>query len=47
MGSEMCIRDRLKMMPTNVDWTKLGEYETQDMTTSSQELACVAGGCEI
>ena len=37
----------LKLMPKNVDWTKLGEYETQDMTTSSQELACVAGGCEI
>jgi len=37
----------LKSMPTNVDWTKLGEYETQDMTIGSQELACVAGGCEI
>ena len=37
----------LKLMPKNVDWTKLGEYETEDMTTSSQELACVAGGCEI
>ena len=40
-------KEILKSMPTNVDWTKLGEYETQDMTTSSQELACVAGGCEI
>ena len=37
----------LQSMPTNVDWSKLGEYETKDMTTSSQELACVAGGCEI
>jgi len=34
-------------MPTNVDWTKLGEYENRDMTIGSQELACVAGGCEI
>ena len=26
---------------------RLSEYESIDMTTSSQELACVAGGCEI
>ena len=37
----------LKKMPKNVDWNKLSEYESIDMTTSSQELACVAGGCEI
>jgi ribonucleoside-diphosphate reductase alpha chain len=34
-------------MPKNVDWAKLAEYEKQDMTTGSQELACVAGACEI
>ena len=35
-------------MPKNVDWTKLSEYESVDMTTSSQELACSAdGGCEV
>ena len=34
-------------MPKNVTWATLSEYEQQDMTTSSQELACVAGGCEI
>ena len=33
--------------PTTLDWSKLGEYETQDMTIGSQELACAAGGCEI
>lgn len=37
----------LKKMPKNIDWTKLADYEKQDMTTGSQELACVAGGCEI
>ena len=37
----------LKQMPKNIDWNKLSEYETQDMTISSQELACVAGACEI
>ena len=40
-------KEVLDSMPKFVDWSKLGEYETQDMTTSSQELACVAGGCEI
>jgi len=35
-------------MPKNVDWTKLAQYEKQDTTTGSQELACsAAGGCEI
>ena len=34
-------------MPKAVDWTKLATYEKQDTTTGSQELACVAGGCEI
>ena len=37
----------LAKMPKNVDWSKLAEYEKQDTTTGSQELACVAGGCEI
>ena len=40
--------DLIKKMPKEVDWTKLSEYETQDMTSGSQELACTAeGGCEI
>ena len=34
-------------MPKNVDWNKLAEYESQDMTLGSQELACAAGNCEI
>ena len=37
----------LKMMPKNIDWSKLSEYEKSDMTIASQELACVAGNCEI
>ena len=37
----------LKQMPKEVDWAKLSEYETQDMTVGAQELACVAGACEI
>ena len=37
----------LKNMPVNVDWSGLAAYETSDMTEGAQELACVAGGCEI
>ena len=37
----------LKQMPKEVDWAKLSEYESQDMTVGAQELACVAGACEI
>ena len=39
--------DMLDKMPKTVDWNKLAEYETQDMTIGAQELACTAGGCEI
>lgn len=37
----------LAKMPKNVDWEKLAIYEKQDATTGTQELACVAGACEI
>jgi ribonucleoside-triphosphate reductase len=30
-----------------IDWSKLGEYETEDYTTGSQELACVGNLCDI
>ena len=34
-------------MPKSIDWTKLKDYEKTDTTTGAQELACVAGGCEV
>ena len=37
----------LTKMPKNVNWSDLAKYEKRDSTTGSQELACVAGGCEI
>ena len=38
----------VKSMPKDIEWSKLSEYENQDMTHGSQELACSAeGGCEI
>ena len=45
--SEEEYKDMKNKMPKEVDWLKLAEYETQDMTIGAQELACVAGGCEI
>ena len=36
-----------KKMPRNVDWTLLSNYEREDNTTGTQELACNAGACEI
>lgn len=39
--------DLLQAMPQGTDWSQLGQYENTDMTTGAQELACVAGGCEI
>jgi ribonucleoside-diphosphate reductase alpha chain len=37
----------LAKMPKDVNWSMLADYEKQDTTTGSQELACDAGGCEI
>jgi ribonucleoside-diphosphate reductase alpha chain len=37
----------LAKMPVNVNWSKLSDYEKTDHTEGTQELACVAGGCEI
>jgi len=38
----------LVKIPKKVDWTTLSNYEQQDYTIASQELACSAeGGCEI
>jgi ribonucleoside-triphosphate reductase len=39
--------DWLLKMPTEVDWSKLGEYETEDTTIGSQTLACSGSVCDI
>ena len=36
-----------KEMPTDINWNKLQEFETEDTTKGSQELACTAGVCEL
>ena len=35
------------LMPKNIDWTKLSEYESEDNTAGSQTLACSGDSCEI
>ena len=37
----------LAEMPKGVDWEDLVNFEQEDNTTGSQELACVGGSCEI
>lgn len=34
-------------MPDSIDWNKLAEYESEDLTTHAKELACTAGACDI
>jgi ribonucleoside-diphosphate reductase alpha chain len=36
-----------KKMPTVIDWQKLQDFEREDNTKGSQELACTAGVCEL
>jgi len=37
----------LKKTTNNVDWSLLMDYEKEDMTENTKELACTAGACEI
>ena len=40
-------KELVEAMPKDVDWSDLEQYEMEDNTTGSQELACVGGACEI
>ena len=35
------------MSPKEIDWSLLSDFELEDTTTGTQELACAAGFCEI
>ena len=37
----------IQEFPTNIDWSRLTEWEKEDTTKGTQELACTAGVCEI
>lgn len=39
--------EMVSKMPESIDWVKLQEYEKEDTTTGSQELACVGNFCEV
>ncbi len=45
--SEIEYNEILEKTPATLDWNWLNYYETFDGTTGSQELACVAGACDI
>jgi ribonucleoside-diphosphate reductase alpha chain len=46
-----CTKDQylalLEKMPMHADWSNLHIYEKEDTTTSTHELACSSGNCEI
>jgi ribonucleoside-triphosphate reductase len=44
--SEDEYNELVSKMP-KIDWSELSKFEKEDMTTGSQELACVAGICEL
>jgi len=37
----------LKLMPKNIDWHELGNYEKEDNTSGSQTYACNGNSCEV
>ena len=39
--------EMLKLMPSRIDWSKLGDFEKEDGTKSSQTFACTGEVCEI
>jgi ribonucleoside-diphosphate reductase alpha chain len=36
-----------RMEVVTIDWDKLSEFEKEDNTSGSRELACTAGVCEV
>jgi len=40
-------KELLKAMPKNINWEDLKDFENEDNTIGSQELACVGGACEL
>lgn len=39
--------NKLSSLMPDIDWSKLGDYEKEDSTTNTKELACSAGVCEL
>ena len=45
--TEEAYKEAKAKMPKEIHWDDLGNFEKEDTTTGTQELACVAGQCEI
>lgn len=45
--SEEQYNELVATMPTEINWTDMSKFEKEDLTTGSQELACVGTSCEI
>jgi ribonucleoside-diphosphate reductase alpha chain len=45
--SEREYLDALALMPENIDWSRLSEYERDDTTKGSQTMACSGNVCEM
>jgi ribonucleoside-diphosphate reductase alpha chain len=45
--TEVEYKDMLSKMPKGIDWRALSEFEKEDTTSGSRELACTAGVCEV
>ncbi len=37
----------METFPTDIDWARLKDFEKEDMTSNTKDLACTAGVCEI
>jgi len=46
VDKETCL-EMVARMPINIDWSKLSDYEKEDSTIGSRELACTADACEV
>ena len=46
-ATDEMFEELVEKMPADIDWNDLANYEVEDNTIGSQELACVGGACEI
>ena len=40
-------KELLSKMPSDIDWSDLGEYEKEDNTSGTQTFACSGNSCEV
>ena len=46
-STEQEYRKLKSKMPESINWEEFNNYEKEDNTKASQELACTAGVCEL